>query len=894
MKLTVVSSTQPAILSKTINRSPDGSLVKQSSAHLTLGQADLVELPGISQLAPFLDMLMPNQAVAYGVTGQVSVPLTSRKQQHKHPGAITRSEDYFSWPSGDGVMFLDYDPAEGQAPLGREQLLGALFQVCPALAMSGWAWRPSASGCVFDAATGAELEGVKGQRVYVHIADAADAPRAGAVLFARLWLAGWGRVDVAQNGALLERAIIDASVWQPSRLDFAAGAVCGPGLVRRPPAAVCNPGAPLDTRAALPDLTDAERQRLHDMVLKAKEAMKPASAAQFQRHVAAEANRRGVSAEEVEAALLVAQEKRVLCHDFVVQLAYDRGEVLVSDILAAPEKWNGVICLDPLEPDYNNRHPVGKIFADEKGFYIDSKAHGGGRVFRLGNVAALAFRSAASDGTAFVDLIGAIRIDGVDLVRVKDLLGRVNGGPFSDDEKTLLRAELECQLRGAKLWTKDVEALVYDGKPAPSFTEMRIPKAAPGMLLTRDQRISPDCWHPMHTKGKDRKPLATVQNLEVLLAAYGIGVRFNSMAKRLEVGIPWVSIDGEAVAMEDEGKAAELESLANANELPPRTVEKLIGAKALNNAYSPAADFIRAERWDGADHVGALFNEMQLEEGEDYGTALELWRRWFRGAAALGVGAIDYFEHVLVLVDPLGSAGKSRFFKTFAPAEMCKDSLILDTTNKDSVKEAISYWLVELGELDGTFRRSDAAHLKAFLNRKVDEIRLPYGRTTCKFPRRTAFVASVNDKAFLVDDSSNRRYLPISITLANQHHRVNVRQVWAQALAEFYNGFPHYFSRAEVEGLLAPRNDNYRALTVVSDLLGAALNGSDAPMAHLTCTALLKRCGLANPVKRDLNDAANWLRRNGYRQLKRNGVLGYMVPDPAPAAAAAAFQPPQG
>ena len=89
-------------------------------------------------------------------------------------------------------------------------------------------------------------------------------PRAGQVLFDRLWLAGFGRYEISKSGALLARTVMDATVFQPERLDFCGGAAVGKGLVQRLPEPVLfNGDAPyLDTRAALPDLTAEERERL--------------------------------------------------------------------------------------------------------------------------------------------------------------------------------------------------------------------------------------------------------------------------------------------------------------------------------------------------------------------------------------------------------------------------------------------------------------------------------------------------------------------------------------------------------------------------------------------------------------------------------------------------------
>ena len=48
----------------------------------------------------------------------------------------------------------------------------------------------------------------------------------------------------------------------------------------------------------------------------------------------------------------------------------------------------------------------------------------------------------------------------------------------------------------------------------------------------------------------------------------------------------------------------------------------------------------------------------------------------------------------------------------------------LDTGNKDSQITAICHWIVEIGELDSSFRK-DIARLKGFITSDRDKVRKP-------------------------------------------------------------------------------------------------------------------------------------------------------------------------
>jgi predicted P-loop ATPase len=100
--------------------------------------------------------------------------------------------------------------------------------------------------------------------------------------------------------------------------------------------------------------------------------------------------------------------------------------------------------------------------------------------------------------------------------------------------------------------------------------------------------------------------------------------------------------------------------------------------------------------------------------------------------------------------------------------------------DKDSVKQCVSHWIVELGELESTFKKSDIDMLKAFVTKKTDELRLPYDRASTTYQRRTAFYASVNAREFLTDTSGNRRFWVIPVKGIDVNDGVDMQQLWAE------------------------------------------------------------------------------------------------------------------
>ena len=497
------------------------------------------------------------------------------------------------------------------------------------------------------------------------------------------------------------------------------------------------------------------------------------------------------------------------------------------------------------------------------------KAEGGinlGTLFyeasRAGWTPPASFDVAGVFGAVGVESIDDIIEHGADPKETKRLAALAGSDP-------LLCAVLARELKEAGLLTKDLAQALTQRR-----TASRGSKPETGSVLPHTVPMSPELWHPGQTKGKEQRPRGTIDNFVRMLAAYGVTVQYNEMSKEVYLSGPGVPTTG---AMFNEAALSFIDHLANLNDYPKQDARSMITMMANHNAFNPVKLHLESAPWDGGDHIAALFSCLELAPGEDRRLCFDLFRRWFLGAAAIGTGFTRSLEFVLVLVDPDGGTGKTRFFETLAPAGLRKTSVLLDVSDRDSVKLATGYWLTELGELDGTFTRSEHARLKAFLSSEFDEMRLPYARTYIKHPRRTAFFASVNSPSFLTDSSGNRRYWPIRVTDVNYQHKINTQQAWAQAWACVQAGQTWHLT-PEDNKVVAARNEDFRSRSRVEDGLAMAIDCTATPEYHLSASMILARAGAPNARKTEINEAANWLRKAGYVEMKRGGVRGFMVP----------------
>lgn len=382
-----IRATNPPVVTKKFWLE-NGELQRETKADVYAGQMEVTKLNDIQAFAKLLEGLGTNECLTYGLPPRDAKLTTQQRwlQGGKRSDELPRTKEVFTWPKGGGVLLLDYDaPKDGSEKMSRDQVLEALRQGIPDFEMFDAIWWPSTSSCIYDGDR--ELRGIEGQRVYLPVADASDIERAGKVLNDRLWALGYGRFEVSKSGSLLERGLFDSSVWQTNRIDFAAGAACSSGLEQRrgrPEVLQGVVGGALDTRESIPDLTSLESEAAKHNKQAAKSARKDDAECQRQEwldeRIEEIIEQHGATEERARMIALRAIERHDLMGDWQVICKGDDGNEFfasVLEILDNPARFHGRLTLDPLEPDYDGRRWVGKIYLYSARPTLHSFAHGG-------------------------------------------------------------------------------------------------------------------------------------------------------------------------------------------------------------------------------------------------------------------------------------------------------------------------------------------------------------------------------------------------------------------------------------------------------------------------------------------------------------------------------------
>ena len=389
------------VLSKTIAAAVDGSPVSDGSAcRMSSGEAKRMPLPdGAQALADLIDNMAPNEALSLGrlVSGVAeSAPVTTVSRLRSAPeGTIARSRDFLEFmPDAPAFMLLDIDrKGMPQAVADRINAAGGvvplLTELFPELMKAARVERASTSAGIFNTATGQAFAGSGGMHIYALVEDGADIPRALAALSDRLWLNGCGWLHVGAAGQILTRSIVDASVGSPERLVFEGAPIIEPPLAqdsdaRRPAVA---PGLAVDTRRAVPSLTESERGQLEQIrgaerrrIASEVIAIRAAADLKLSREIA---DREGIPI-EVASRQVKARHDGVLTPGMSLVMDDEAlGEVTVADVLKNPDAFIGETLADPLEgPSYGPCKAMIMPDRNTGGIFINSFAHGGAR-YRL-------------------------------------------------------------------------------------------------------------------------------------------------------------------------------------------------------------------------------------------------------------------------------------------------------------------------------------------------------------------------------------------------------------------------------------------------------------------------------------------------------------------------------
>jgi predicted P-loop ATPase len=183
------------------------------------------------------------------------------------------------------------------------------------------------------------------------------------------------------------------------------------------------------------------------------------------------------------------------------------------------------------------------------------------------------------------------------------------------------------------------------------------------------------------------------------------------------------------------------------------TLCRVIETIAMQHKFDAVREWMSTLTWDGVPrlndwlttYVGVRPSRLSQACGP----------RWIISIVARTFEPGAKVDHILVVVGPQGE-GKSNLLAALVGGHWFSDQLA-PLNSKDASVGLAGYLVIELSELEA-LKRADLALIKAFLSRRFDSYRPPYGRRNIHVPRRVVFAASTNEGAFLRDPTGARRF----------------------------------------------------------------------------------------------------------------------------------------
>lgn len=429
----------------------------------------------------------------------------------------------------------------------------------------------------------------------------------------------------------------------------------------------------------------------------------------------------------------------------------------------------------------------------------------------------------------------------------------------------------------------------FDTPIAEAIASDDLEKAMELMSLQKDaEAITPVLFSKLGGKDGD-KPLVVWQNVESVLNANNVACVINEISKEIEIRY---TTNGAYVDRRYSGAIVEIESMCkcagmNINLSTTKTYLEKIG---YNNKYNPVLNFLEGCEfiWDEQrGRIQQLADTLITNDSFPQDYKYRLLEAWLISTVRIAHNTLSNpvnMEGALILQGGQG-VGKTRWTKALLPKQVkpyFAEGKSLDPKDKDSVKQATKYWIVELGEMDSTFK-NEQSKLKQFFTNSYDEYRLPYAIAEDKNPRLTSFIGTVNKEEFLKDDTGSRRWWVIPVIDVNHElmATIDMEQLWGEVMHLYRTNESLHRLTPEEEQMLAIQNSEFTASNSIELELYKAFDW-DSPIRELRSNKsiqvicnLKSTSGMAEALNKLGSERVN---SSKWSAVEKKSTRGWMMP----------------
>jgi predicted P-loop ATPase len=226
---------------------------------------------------------------------------------------------------------------------------------------------------------------------------------------------------------------------------------------------------------------------------------------------------------------------------------------------------------------------------------------------------------------------------------------------------------------------------------------------------------------------------------------------------------------------------------------PKEFFDDVLADTARANGYHPIRDYLDGLHWDGEARLDCWLPTYAGVADSAY--ARTVGAKMLLAAVRRVRSPGCKFDQCLVL-EGLQGAGKSSLVRTLASDRYFTDCVHIGADPKTMIEQTSGAWLIEIAELSG-IRKGEVEPIKAMLSRTSDRARMSYGKRAADVQRQFVLFGTVNDSAYLRDQTGNRRFWPVKVGRIDLVRLGQDRnQLWAEAA----------FREAQGERLELPEN----------------------------------------------------------------------------------------
>lgn len=365
------------------------------------------------------------------------------------------------------------------------------------------------------------------------------------------------------------------------------------------------------------------------------------------------------------------------------------------------------------------------------------------------------------------------------------------------------------------------------------------------------------------------------------LQAGGVNIRLNDMNGRLEAWGGLELLPKEPEPLADIYQDVILNWLTDIGHTGQDRMLRAISEAGAANKYHPIRDYLNGLTWDGRDHVSAFLDHLHFNEVVGVELGRLFCRRWLIGAVAK---VMEQGQNFMLVLDGDQGIGKSYLVRWICPLPRLFIEGAIHPDDKDSYLRLMSHWIWEVGELEGTTRRSDRAALKDFITRREVTVRAPYGRNDITRPAVASLIGTINEDGagFLNDPTGTRRFAVVKLDAIDYGYtEIPPDQLWAQVFALYQDGESWELTGQERAAQHAI-NARYEADSPVEQYLRRVYTwDKDASrrqenfVAALDIMEDLRLAGLSGNERANLMEISTVLKRAGLVKARVKGVTGF-------------------